>query len=156
MGQIGRPKVFSDPQELWDRFEEYLADIQANPITLQKWVGKDADEVEAKHYKPPTWKGFEAFLFRKGDIVDLDAYRRNRNNSYTAFSGIIRAIGADMFDRKFSGASVGEYQHNIIARELGLADIQEVNNYQRPILEGGKELPDEGDLSGLPDDDILA
>jgi hypothetical protein len=57
-----------------------------------------------------------------------------------------------MFDRKFSGASVGIYQHNIIARELGLADTQEVVNFQRPILEAGKELPSDDDL---PLDDLL-
>lgn len=157
MSDLGRPKNFETPEELWEYYELYRADILENPIIEQKWVGKDANEVEAKHFKPPTWKGFEAFLFKAGigdckNYVNLDWYRRNHNEAYTNFQGIIRAIGHDMFDRKFSGASVGVYQQNIIARELGLADAQEVVNFQRPILEGGKELPDENET---PQDDLL-
>ncbi len=153
---MGRPKAFENPEQLYGLFQEYLEDILANPIKLEKWVGKGATRVESTHYKPPNWKGFEFFLFKGGYIHNLDWYRRNQNGAYGEYQGIIRAIGAYMFDRKYAGASVGEYQHNIIARELGLADIQEVSNYQRPILENGKELPDDDDLSGLPEDDILA
>ncbi len=153
----GRPKNFETPEELWEYYEEYKQYILDNPIKVTDWVGKDAHQIERKHYMPPTWKGFEAFLFRAGvgdvkNVVSLDWYRRNHNDAYTEFQGIVRAIGAEMFERKFSGASVGIYQQNIIARELGLADVQEVNNFQRPILEGGKELPDE---NSLPEDDLL-
>ncbi len=153
----GRPKTFETPEELWEYYEEYKQYILKNPIKVQDWVGKDANEIERKHYMPPTWKGFEAFLFRAGvsnarNYVDLDKYRRNVNDAYANYSGIIRAIGSDMFERKFSGASVGIYQQNIIARELGLADVQEVNNFQRPVLEGGEELPDD---DALPPDPLL-
>jgi len=144
----GRPKIFETPEELWEYYQEYKQYILDNPIVVQDWVGKDAHEIERKHYMPPTWKGFEAFLFRAGvgdvkNYVNLDNYRRNVNGAYKDFLGIIRAIGSEMFERKFSGASVGIYQQNIIARELGLADVQEVNNFQRPVLEGGEELPDD-------------
>lgn len=143
MAKVGRPKIFKSPEELYEQFELYKQDILKNPIKLQKWVGKDANEVEEIHYKPPTWAGFEAFLFKSGMLVNLDNYRRNVGGAYKEFIGIIRAIGRELFDRKFSGAAVGEYQHNIIARELGLADIQEVNNFTRPVLENGKELPND-------------
>lgn len=143
MAKIGRPKAFSSPGELWVYFEMYKQDILDNPIKVTKWVGKDAHEVQETHYKPPTWQGFEAFLFRIGKIHDLDWYRRNQNGGYSDYQGIIRAIGRDMFDRKFSGAAVGIYQHNIIARELGLIDIQETRTFERPVLENGKELPDD-------------
>jgi hypothetical protein len=143
MAKLGRPRNFETPQELWEQFENYKIDILLNPILIQKWVGKDAKEVKEKHYEPPTWKGFEAYLFSEGMAVNLDRYRRNVDRAYEDFIGIIRAIGADMYRRKFFGASVGIYQHNIIARELGLAEVQEVTNFERPILEGGKELPKE-------------
>jgi hypothetical protein len=149
---IGRPKAFKDPVDLWEEFLKYKQHILDEPIEVVKWVGKDAHEVIENHYKPPTWKGFEAFLFRAGRIYDLDAYRRNVGGDYSAYSGIIRAIGADMFDRKLSGAAVGIYNHNIIARELGLADASQVTNFQRPILEGGKELPAD---DAFDDDDIM-
>lgn len=143
MAKVGRPKAFKDAQDLWDEFEAYIREINGNPMIRQRWVGKNAVEVEEKHFRPPHWRGFEAFLFGRGRVYDLDDYRRNVRGSYGEFKGIIRAIGSWMFDRKFSGAATGEYQHNIIAKELGLADIQEVHNFQRPILEDGKELPDD-------------
>ena len=156
---IGRPKLFAGPAELWECFEEYQKYIKEHPIKEQCWVGKDAREEEKKHYIPPTWKGFEAFLFKtKGradavsGTINLDWYRRNHNEGYTEYQGIIRAINATMFERKFAGAAVGIYNQNIIARELGLADIQEVGQVTRPILEGGLELPGDNDL---PEDDLL-
>lgn len=141
-----RPRLFEEPQELWEFFQQYKKYIEDNPIQEVIWVGRDAIEKKKKHLMPPTWKGFEAFLFRIGvgnctACVNLDNYRRNVGESYAEFLGIVRIIGAEMFERKFSGAAVGIYQYNIIARELGLADAQEVISFQRPILEGGKELP---------------
>lgn len=146
--KAGRPKNFETPEELWEYYEEYRRDILDNPIMEIRFVGKDGDKVEVPHYKPPNWGGFEAFLFKAGvgnvrEYVDLDKYRRNVNGAYGEFCGVIRAIGRDMFDRKFSGASINEYKENIIARELGLAEVQEVNSFQRPVLEGGEELPDD-------------
>ena len=152
MAKIGRPKIFKDPAEIWDWYEKYKQDILENPIIVKKWVGKDAKEVEEKHYKPPTWKGFEAFLFRSKVCSDLDQYRHNLNGAYSEFSAIIRAIGSEMFDRKYSGAAVGIYQHNIIARELGLADATEVTTFERPVLEGGLPLPGDDEE---PIDDLL-
>lgn len=153
----GRPKNFETPEELWEYYEDYRQDILDNPIIEQKWVGKEGVEVEVKHFKPPNWGGFEVFLFKAGignarSYVDLDRYRRNVDGAYGNFIGIIRAIGRDMFDRKFSGASVNEYNQNIIARELGLADVQETHNFQRPVLEGGQELPDD---DAIPEDPLL-
>lgn len=143
MSKVGRPKIFKTPEELWEHYEDYRLDILMNPIHVAKWVGKDAKEVKEAHYEPPTWKGFENYLFEAGQCYNLEKYRRNHDGAYPKFVDIIRAIGAAMFRRKFFGASIGIYQHNIIARELGLADVQEVTNFERPILEGGKELPKE-------------
>jgi hypothetical protein len=152
MAKLGRPRNIETPEELFVHFLGYKADIQANPVFVQKWVGKDAKEVNETHYEPPTWKGFESYLFNVGVVTDLDRYRRNVGNAYKDFIGIIRAIGADMFRRKFTGAAVGIYNQNIIARELGLSDHQEIATFQRPILEGGLELPDDDDT---PEDDLL-
>jgi len=143
MTKRGAPRKFETPEILWQHYQDYRLDILMNPIYVKKWVGKDAKEVKEAHFEPPTWRGFEAYLFEEGIAVNLDRYRRNVEGAYEDFIGIVRAIGADMFRKKFFGASIGIYQHNIIARELGLADVQEVTTFDRPILEGGKELPKE-------------
>lgn len=147
-------KAFEIPAEIWEYFQDYVAHVKANPIKVEDYVGKDAKLVDRKHYKPLTWSGFEAYLcVEVGIINDLDDYRYNTEGRYTEYKGIIRTIGKIMFDNKFSGAAVGIYQHNIIARELGLADTQKVHNFERPILEGGEELPK--DFDGITDADLL-
>lgn len=140
---VGRPKIFKTPEDLYKEYLLYKEKTLNTPLLKQDFVGKDAIEVDRKFTKPLTWRGFEAFMFNKGLLVNIDKYRRNFDNAYEDFVGIIHAIGSDMFDQKFSGAACGIYQQNIIARELGLSDNQEVTNIQRPILEGGKELPKE-------------
>lgn len=136
-----RPKIFKEPKEIYDLFEEYLKHIQENPIKIVKFLGKDAEERIENHYKPPTWKGFEAFLYRKGICTNLDKYKYNYDGNYEKFANIIRVIDNIMWDTKFSGACVGQWQHNIIAKELGMAEKHINENYERPILEGGMELP---------------
>jgi hypothetical protein len=150
----GRPKIFETPEEVLEYFEEYKEDVLENPIKVVDYVGKDAKEITRKHYRPLTWSGFEAFLFRKYRLLkDMDQYRYNQDGLYSEYMGIIRAIGREMYDNKFSGAAVGIYQQNIIARELGLADTQKVHNFDRPILEKGEALPE--DFDGVTDDDLL-
>lgn len=147
-----RSKVFEKPDELYEYFELYKQDIVDNPIIFNAWTNKKGVAHVEKRHRPMTWAGFEAFLYKKGLLVNLDQYRTAKG-SYASFSSIIRVIGKEMFDNKFSGAAVGIYQQNIIARELGLAEKAEVQNFQRPILEGGKELPDEENT--LTDDELL-
>lgn len=141
--KLGRPKVFETAEELYEVYTLYLADIEANPIHVKEFVGKDAKPVYKTHYRPPSWKGFEAFLFRKGIIASLDKYRRNVDEAYGDFRGIIRAIGCHMFDTKYTGGALNLWNHNIIAKEMHLAEPIEIKSFERPILENGKELPED-------------
>lgn len=139
--KMGAPRIFEAPEELHEWYIKYIQDIKDNPIHVKEFVGKDAIEVYKTHYRPPSWKGFEAFLFREGVCYSLDRYRRNVDSAYEDFIGIIHAIGADMFDTKYSGGALNLWNHNIIAKEMHLAEPIEIKNFERPILENGKELP---------------
>jgi len=139
---MGRCKIFKDPLEIWEHYLDYKIDIKLNPLKEKKWVGKDAKAVEVLHFEPPTWKGFDAYLFGEGVIARLEEYKANYKGNYDAFSDIIRAIDNDMFRIKFSGAATGFYNQNIIAREIKLGEVQEINHDVRPILEGGLKLPE--------------
>ncbi len=139
--KMGAPRIFETPEELHGWYVKYIEDIKDNPVEVKEFVGKDAKEVYKTHYRPPSWKGFEAFLFRSGVCYSLDRYRRNVDGSYEDFIGIIHAIGADMFDTKYSGAALNLWNHNIIAKEMHLAEPIEIKAFERPILENGKDLP---------------
>lgn len=50
-------------------------------------------------------------------------WRKNRED----LSGVITRVDQICYDQKLAGAMVGAYQHNIVARELGLADKRDVS-----------------------------
>lgn len=145
--KLGKPKLFETPEDLWSHYQDYRQWILDNPMEVEDYVGKDGRLVVKKHFEPPTWMGFEAYLFEVAKLgtatkpINLDHYRYNYNDLYPRYLGVVRAIGASMFQRKFAGASVNIYNHNIIARELGLTDKKEVKTFEKPILEQGQELP---------------
>lgn len=125
MAAIGRPKNIKSPEQLWQLFLEYKKWAKATPYQKQDFVGKDAYEVIRKLERPLTWIRFEVYCFERGIVYDLGDYEKNKDGGYTAYSPIIRVIKAIIEADQFEGASVGIYQHNIIARKLGLADKQE-------------------------------
>lgn len=139
--KLGRPTVLDNPEVLYKYYTAYMQDINSNPVQVKDWVGKDAKAIYKQHFRPPTWKGFEAYLFRNGVLTNLDRYRSNENGSYEAFSDICRAIEADMFDMKFTGAALNLWESRIIAKELHLAESIQVEGSIRPVLEGGRALP---------------
>lgn len=121
----GRPKNIESPEELWRLFRLYKTWAKENPRTKQDFVGKDGDEIERKLERPLTWVGFEVYLYERMIINNLGDYEKNKDDAYVEFSPIIRAIKAYIEQDQFEGASVGIYQHNIIARKLGLTEKQE-------------------------------
>ncbi|QCW20368.1 DNA packaging protein [Flavobacterium phage FPSV-S2] len=51
------------------------------------------------------------------------------------FSDVIRTIKDIMFSQKFEGAAVGAFQQNIIARDLGLANKNEITHIvEQPLF----------------------
>lgn len=152
MAKVGKPKLMESPERLWELYEKYRNKVYNNPIKVKDYVGRDAKVVYREHTAPLNWRGFEIFLFEEGigncrAYVNLDWYRRNQNEAYTEFQGVIRAIASDMFNSKFTGAAIGTYNPSIIARELHLAEPHEMNVIQRPVLEQGKALPADNEIN---------
>lgn len=133
--KIGRPKNIESPERLWELACDYFTYCDENPIYTLDFRGKDATKVHFPHPMPYTWDGLDDYLFKNEIIVALDDYKANRNDSYTVFSNIITRIDKIMRNQKFSGAAVGIFKENIIARDLGMAD--KTNNQ----LSGDKENP---------------
>ncbi len=71
--------------------------------------------------------GFEIWLRKEKIICKLDDYIHNTDDKYSEYSAIIRVIRAEIYEDKYTGAAVGIFQHNIIARDLGLTDKKEVD-----------------------------
>lgn len=148
-----KPKAIETPEKMWELFLEYVADVDDNPATKEEQArgGKlkiDLDSVEIndkvvfKVQRPYSWVGFEAFLALKGVICsNLSEYKSNRKGGYEAYSEVVACIDKIMYNQKFEGATMGHFNANLIARDLGLAEKREV----------AAKLEDDLDYSKLSD-----
>lgn len=124
----GRPKNIESPEQLLELFKEYQDYTKNNPKYKQDFVGKDAKEVQRELEIPLTWWGFECFLFDREIINDLGDYEKNKEGRYTEFAPIISRIKTYIRTDQYNGGAVGIYQHNIIARTLGLVEATQNAN----------------------------
>lgn len=154
----GRPKAIRTPKEMWEYACGYFRSIdeypflkqeqRKNPIKIEKGTIIDdnlREEIKnpvigLETIRPYTWAGFEAYLFERGVLANLDHYKCNLENRYQEFIGVIRAIDKIMFAQKFEGAAAGVFNANIIARDLGLADKSQIKvTEEQPLFGDGED-----------------
>jgi hypothetical protein len=110
---IGRKPLFKTPEELWEKAIQYFQYIDDNPILKTDFKGKENEIVKYDLQRPYTWQGFYVFL----GVKDLEHYKTK-----AVFSEILTHIGNIIYSQKYEGASVGIFNHAIIARDLGLTE----------------------------------
>lgn len=125
MAKVGRPKAIEKPENMLSLFIEYRKSIKENPVLVQDFVGKDADEVERKKERPLTLDGFENFCFDAGIINDLGDYFSNKNGAYEEFSTICSRIRKIIRQDQIEGGMIGIFNASITQRLNGLADKTE-------------------------------
>lgn len=123
----GAPKKIESPEKLYQYFQQYEKYRKSNPKLENVYNVKLDLQASIQREIPLTWDSFEIWLRKNGIIAKLDDYKANTNNAYQEFSYIIHTIDMEIKDDKMSGAIAGIYQHNIIARDLGLIDKSESN-----------------------------
>lgn len=126
--KIGRPKALKSPEELWQHACDYFQQCDEHPWQRTDFRGKDAVEVHIPTQTPYTWQGFEDFLFERAVLVRIDDYKSNKDGRYADFADIISRIDKIIWRMKYEGAVVGAFNHNIIARDLGLADSKKLDH----------------------------
>lgn len=134
-----KPKNIETPEILNDHFQSYKAWVKDNPWIVEDFVGKDGQKVDRKKPIPLTWFGFELWLRENGILCDLSDYLSNKDKRYSEYAPIIRAIKNEIYNHKYIGGSVGIFQQNIIARDLGLVEKQQQEITQELIV----TVPDE-------------
>lgn len=119
----GREKLFTSPELLWEAATEYFKWVDENPLTKSDWVGKDGDEVTRKLGRPYTLHGL--CLYLGCDPSYFRTFKSTIHEKDKDFLAVIHAIENVVYTQQYDGASVGIFNHNIIARALGLVDKQE-------------------------------
>jgi hypothetical protein len=126
----GRSKIFSSPNQLWVAACEYFQWVEDNPLKESKLVSfQGISKVEeVPLMRAMTIEGLTRFLSVNSvyfnhfeSALNLDE-KQGRD-----FSKVIADIKETMRDQKFTGASAGLLNPNIIARDLGLTDKKELS-----------------------------
>lgn len=119
----GQPPKFSSPQEMWDRAVEYFQWCGKHQIIEERtgFYQGEAASAFVGHKRPMTQRGLCVFL-GIGISTWHDYKKRDKYSEVTA------RIEDVMFEQKFSGAATGQFNANIIARDLGLADKQDLSS----------------------------
>lgn len=124
----GRPKAIPTPEDMWTLFSCYKTWVKDNPVEIQDFVGKDADEVMRKKEQPLTMEGFENWVADNGGPWSLDHYFANTSNSYEDFLAICARIRREIRADQIRGGLVGLYNPSITQRLNNLVERTENNN----------------------------
>lgn len=127
----GRDKIFSTPDILLEAAYEYFKWCEANPLIEVDYRGSSPPvKVELPRMRALTLEGLTCFLdvnvmyfndFEKGLAGKEDDLSKD-------FSRVITHVREIIRNQKFVGAAAGFLNPNIIARDLGLTDKQDIEH----------------------------
>ena len=119
----GRKPIFATPEDLWSSVVEYFEWNNSNPIMETKAFHFQGTVVmdEVPRIRAMT---LQAMCFYIG--ISRQGWKEYCDKP--AFSDITSEIQDVIFSQKFEGAAADQLNASIIARELGLADKQDINS----------------------------
>ena len=154
----GRNRKFESPIDLWNAACEYFRWCKDNPLMKEEgfaFQGVVTHE-EFKLMRAMTLKGLAIYLGVSSIFFDqLESQFKGKDDELSSdFLSIITRIREVIYSQKFEGAAAGLLNANIIARELGLSDSQNMNVTQnfpsviehRYIQTGPEIMSNEDDL----------
>lgn len=117
----GRNKIFASAELLWEACCEYFEWVEANPLYEDKvsfFQGVPTHDTIEK-MRAMTIGGLCIFL-------DIDRSTWSAWKTDDDFSRVVARAERVIYEQKFTGAAADLLNPNIIARDLGLSDKQEV------------------------------
>ncbi len=122
----GRDKLFSTPELLWEAACEYFQWCDDNPLQEEKlfhYQGQISRDTSAK-MRAYTITGLCLYLDCNTQYFNNFEHNNIKNDD---FSVILTHIRETIYNQKFVGAAADLLNANIIARDLGLADKQDID-----------------------------
>lgn len=120
----GRKKLFETPELMWEAACEYFQWCEDNPFIEVDFRGKYLQEVAIPKMRPYTLHGLCIYL-----DASTSFWREFKNSgraSENDFMSVVTRIEEVIYNQKYSGAASGFLNPNIIARDLGLIDKQDI------------------------------
>jgi len=131
---IGRPKIFETPEELWNKAIEYFEWANANP-----WYKNEAvkagdhfgENVLSPIERPLSYEGF--CLFADIDTDTFDNYCSNKG-TYKEYFGVALKIKRMIDTQQFEGGMVGAFNPQVTMRKLGMKERSDITSGDKPII----------------------
>lgn len=121
----GRPRKFAYPTQLLNAFSEYLEDRKERFIEF----GESEEGISGKSIISKTKKEVKHHPLSIADFcIFLGCSRAWWNALPEGFLGVKSYIGDYIFSYQLKGAEIGEFNANIVARELGLAEKKDISS----------------------------
>ena len=134
----GREALFKTPELLWEAACEYFQWCTENPLKEQDFISagpRGGEIIELNKLRPFTLHGLCNYLDCGTHYLNNFESELNPDGKhYKGFKEVITRIRQVIYDQKFTGAAAGMLNANIIARDLGLLEKQEVKH------EGGIQI----------------
>lgn len=117
----GRKPIFESPEQLWNACCEYFQWVEDNPLPEEKLFNYQGVVTRDTVYHPRAMTLAGLTVFLDIGLQTWHDYRRKED-----FSEVCAIVDKIIYDQKFTGATAGLMNASIIARDLGLADKQDV------------------------------
>lgn len=153
----GRDKLFASPKDLWEAACEYFQWCEDNPLLEAEQVKSNSlkldknddgklvavpNLIELPKMRAFTLQGLCLYLGTNTKYFNdfEDGLKGKDDDLSNGFSEIITRIRDVIYNQKFTGAAAGFLNPNIIARDLGLSDKQDITSGGEKI-QGFNYLP---------------
>lgn len=119
----GRKPKFKTPYQLWLACCEYFQWVKDNPLKEEKLFHYQGDVTRetVNHIRAMTISGLQMF-------IDISAQTWSNYKQKPDFLEITTRVDQMIYNQKFAGAAADLLNANIIARDLGLRDKQDVKH----------------------------
>lgn len=153
----GRDSIFTEPEKMWDAACEYFEWCENNPFRKveQTRGGRSKKDIEVDEegmrevdtglvelpvMRPFTIEGVCHYMDVNSEYLtkfesNLKTAKKLNEKQVKDFIRVITRIRETIRRQKFEGAASGFFQQNIIARDLGLTEKQQIDvNSEQPLF----------------------
>lgn len=123
----GAKKIFDSPEILWKSACEYFQWCEDNPLREEKVFHTAGIITRANVAKMRAMTETGMCIFLGISSQTFRDYSQNKDERYKSYIEVTRKIKEIIYNQKFSGAAAEMLNANIIARDLGLRDYQELD-----------------------------
>ena len=124
----GRDKLFATPELLWEAACEYFEWCEENPLQEVKGFAFQGVVTKETFPKMRAMTMSQLCFYLGCSESYFRTFRSTIQEKDKDFLTVIHEIEQTIYNQKFQGASADLLNANIIARELGLSDKQELNH----------------------------